>query len=59
MAKKQPETEASKNGEICAMCAGTGKIVQLRSARRGRPDLGSPNCPDCGGTGRIKKPKPT
>jgi DnaJ-class molecular chaperone len=58
MAKKGSKPASPNADEICELCAGTGKTFLMRSARKGRPDLGSLNCSVCGGTGRIKKQKP-
>ena len=58
LAKKQTKPAASKSGDICELCAGTGKTVLMHSPRKDRPDFGSLHCAACGGTGRIRKPKP-
>ena len=58
VAKKESKPPPANSDEICELCAGTGKVLQMHSARRGHPDFGSLNCAVCGGTGRIKKPKP-
>lgn len=55
MAKKRSKPDSKS--EVCELCAGTGKILQMHSARKGHPDFGSPRCAVCGGTGRIKKPE--